>query len=140
MVPVQHLLHLAAAVAVVEIAWDASFAVDVVVKVEQIGLEWEAAKGAPQVWGAATCDPGLAVPLAFGGTAASLRVDLTEQDLALDLRLEDAFEDFVVAFEEAVEHVADSCLRIEVGGRDYSPQVGGLGTPLEGVQGDFLAS
>ena len=56
--------------------------------------------------------------------------------------MEDASEDFVVAFVEAVgvERVADSCHRIEVGGRDYCPQEGVLGTLLEGVQGDFLAS
>ena len=110
------------------------------VKAEQIGREWEAARGAPQVWGAATCDPGSGGPLAFGGTAGSLLFDLTEQDLALAPHLGGAFEDFVLAFGEAVEHVADSCPHIEVGDRDYSPQVGGLGTPLEGVQGDFLAS
>ena len=58
MVLVQLLLHLAAVeVVVVEIAWDASFAVDVVVKAEQIGLAWEAATGV-QVSEAATCDPG----------------------------------------------------------------------------------
>ena len=110
------------------------------VKAEQIGREWEAARGAPQVWGAATYDPGSGGPLAFGETVASLRVDLTEQDLALAPRLGDAFEDFVLAFGEAVEHVADSCPHIEVGDRDYSPQVGGPGTPLEGVQDGFLAS
>ena len=60
--------------------------------------------------------------------------------MALVLRLEDASEDFVVAFGEAVERVADSCLRIEVGGQDYCRQEGVLEIPLEGVQGDFLAS
>ena len=84
MVLVQLLLHLAAVVAVVavvvvEIALDASFEADVVAKAEQIGLALEAATGV-QVSGAATCDLGLAVPLAFEGTAASLLVDLTEQD------------------------------------------------------------
>ena len=54
--------------------------------------------------------------------------------------MEDAFEDFVVAFGEAVERVADSCLHIGVGDQDYFLQEGVLGTLLEGARGDFLAS